>query len=98
MGIYLEKTLIFLDNYLKSWFKPDHVAGGVARCSTYLFPMRSPGSHPPFRGFTLYAPPEIAHEQVKQKVEDSHRLFFEAALWMSHFFRLNWMRKGEPNG
>ncbi len=50
-------TLIFLDNIAKSWFKVGHTAGGVARCSTYLFPLRSPGSHPPFRGFGLYSVP-----------------------------------------
>lgn len=49
-----ELTLICIDNYLKSWSKLFHTAGGVARCQTYLFPMRSPGSHPPFRGFPLY--------------------------------------------
>lgn len=51
---FLEYALKYLDNYLESWFKPSHTAGGVARCQTYLFPMRSPGSHPPFRGFPLY--------------------------------------------
>jgi len=52
--VFLEVTLIFVDKSSKSWFKPSQPAGGVARCSTYLFPMRSPGSHPPFRGFPLY--------------------------------------------
>jgi len=54
-GYFLEYALKYVDNYLESWFKQSHTAGGVARCQTYLIPMRSPGSHPPFRGFPLYA-------------------------------------------
>jgi len=67
MRSFLEIALNFLDNYSESWFKPWKPAGGVARCSTYLFPMRSPGSHPPFRGFPLSAAPpflpRIVHRQ-----------------------------------
>jgi len=62
MIFFQEITLILLDNYSESWFKPCKPAGGVARCSTYLFPMRSPGSHPPFRGFPLYALPLVQAE------------------------------------
>ena len=54
----IENTLNFLDNNLKSWSKSSCAAGGVARCSTYLFPLRSPGSYPPFRGFGLYTAPQ----------------------------------------
>ncbi len=53
-------TLIFLDNIVKSWSNVGHTAGGVARCSTYLFPLRSPGSNPPFRGFGLYGIPRLS--------------------------------------
>ena len=60
MSSFLEITLNFLDNYSESWFKPWKPAGGVARCSTYLFPMRSPGSHPPFRGFPLSTAPTVS--------------------------------------
>src|SRR5208283_4091218 len=67
MGFFLEITLNSLDNYLESWFKALKPAGGVARCSTYLFPMRSHGSHPPFRGFPLSTvspfPPRIVPRQ-----------------------------------
>lgn len=51
---FQENALKFVDNITESWFNSSCVAGGVARCSTYLFPLRSPGSYPPFRGFGLY--------------------------------------------
>lgn len=60
-------TLIMLDNYSKSWFKVCQPAGGVTRCSTYLFPMRSPGSHPPFRGFPLSSHPPISFSPLVQR-------------------------------
>jgi len=57
ISFFLEVSLIIVDKSSESWFNGGQPAGGVARCSTYLFPMRSPGSHPPFRGFPLYAQP-----------------------------------------
>jgi hypothetical protein len=52
--ILIELTLNIIDNYLKSWFKLLLHSGRRSPLLNILFPMRSPGSHPPFRGFPLY--------------------------------------------
>jgi hypothetical protein len=48
-----EFILNLLDKASGVWSKLPSMAGGVARYSTYLFPLRSPGFDPPFRGFGL---------------------------------------------
>lgn len=63
---FLDFALIYIDNHTESWSKHTYTAGGVARCSKYLFSMRSPGSNPPFRGFTLY-PPRYPNYSAKRK-------------------------------